>query len=241
MGVHNNANVNVGTRMPFGFQPLHVWLLIISISQGVILMYLFWNFKLQDRGNLSLQDHESYERQLAIMQEKERQIVTSNQMKLIDKFRLAKYETQRSTDQYIANIREYFYLKEIDNSWFLWLNPQQKFRMYQLEDDLGLGEIDENIVVNIVKQVSEQTIKKLSTQLEILEDALDEMDINKMKKLQKELNEVHLSTFIDTQTDNMKEKIISTSRELQVRSGGTLWQIASLFYHVLKFVYSKLI
>ena len=113
--------------------------------------------------------------------------------------------------------------------------------MYQLEDDLGLGEIpDVNIAVNIVKQVSEQTIKILSTQLEILEDALEEMDIDKMKQLQKELNKVHLSTFIETQKDKMKENIMSTSHELQVSSGGVLWQIASLFYNVLKFVYSKL-
>ena len=68
-------------------------------------MYLFGKFTLKDHGNLKFQNHESHGRH---MQEKERQIVISEQMKLIDKFRLAKYETKRSMDQYI---REYCYLK----------------------------------------------------------------------------------------------------------------------------------
>ena len=231
------------TGMPFGVQPWHAytWMLIISFILGMVLMSLFGNSKLQDH-----EGGESYEKQMAIMREKqimyERQQIINKQMQLIERFEQAIDETERSTDQYVANIREYRRLKEIDEGWFTWLSTQEVARMYQLEDYLELDEIpDANIAIAIVRQVSEQTLETLSSQLEILEDALHEMDIDKMKDLQKGVNKMQLSGFLRGQTDHMKSKIASTSRALQARSGGTFWKLASFFYNVLMTVISKIV
>ena len=230
-------------EMPLGVQPWHAYacMLIITFILGMILMSLL--------GNSNLQYHwsdESYERQMAIMHEKqrmhERQQIINKQTQLIERFEQAIDETERSTHQYVADIKEYCYLKEIDESWFTWLSTKEKARMHQLEDNLGLHEIpDANIAINIVTQVSEQTLMILSSQLEKLQDALDEMDIDKMKCLQRDMSKMQLSTFLRRQTDRMKSKIVSTSRALQKRSGGTFWKLASLFYNVLMTVISKIV
>ena len=229
--------------MPLEVRPWHAYacMLIISFILGMVLMSSLGNSKLQGH-----ESSESYERQMAIMHEKqimyERQQIINKQMQLIERFEQAIDETERSTYQYVANIREYRRLKEIDESWFTWLSKQEIARMYQLEDYLELDEIpDTNIAIAIVRQVSEQTLKTLSSQLEILEDALREMDIDTMKNLQKDINKVQLSGFLRGQTDYMKSKMASTSRALQARSGGTVWKLASLFYSVLMTVISKII
>jgi len=46
-----------------------------------------------------------------------------------------------------------------------------------------------------VRQVSEQIVKILSVYLEKLENALGEMDIEKMRHLQKVLNKEEISSF----------------------------------------------
>lgn len=218
---------------------LNAWLVILSIVISFCLG-MFMSGKLQDSYEMQNQI------QMAVMREKqimrEREMVINRQRHLVSRLREVMHEIQRSADQYVASITEYCYLKEIDNSWFDWLSRQQEARMYQLENYLGLDECpDVNLAVNVVKQTSDKALRALSFKLGELEDALDEMDINKMKKLQKEMNTMELSTFLNRQTDFMKSQLVSTSRALQVKSrGGALWQIAALFYNILKAVYSRI-
>ena len=57
--------------------------------------------------------------------------------------------------------------------------------MHELRDYLGLDEIpDANIATAVVRQVSERMLKIMSSQLAVLEEALGEMDIDKMRQLQ---------------------------------------------------------
>lgn len=168
----------------------------------------------------------------------ERQMVISHQIQLINTFRHKMYETQRSTDQYVANIEVYCELKAIDDSWFYSLTAQQKQHMHLLRDYLGVSEIpDVSIATTIVRQVSAQTLKVLSANLEVLEDALSNMDVEKMRELQDVMNKMQLSTFSKMQMEHIKSEIISTSRELQAR--GTLSRIFSTFYDFLVAIISK--
>ena len=169
----------------------------------------------------------------------EKQMVISNQIHLINTFRHKMYETQRSTDQYVTNIEAYCELKAIDDSWFYSLTAQQKQHMHMLRDFLGVDEIpDVNIATTVVKQVSAQTLKILSVNLEALEDALSNMDLEKMRELQEIMNKMQLSTFAKMQMEHVKSKIISTSHELQAR--GTLSRIFSTFYDFLMAIISKI-
>ena len=202
-------------------------------------------------GNSKVQDHksdESYERKMANMHEKqlmhERQLIFDKQIKLINKFEQAVDETQRSTDRYIDDIREYYYLKERDESynWFRWLNTEEKLRMYQLESHLGLEEIPTvKIAIDIVRKISEETLMAFSSQLEELNDALDEMDIDRMEQLQKDINKMQLSAFLRRPMDYMRSEMLSTSRALQKRSGGIISNLASLFFNVLVTVVSNIV
>ena len=170
----------------------------------------------------------------------EKQMVISNQIYLINTFRHKIYETQRSTDQYVTNIEAYCELKAIDDSWFYSLTAQEKQHMHMLRDFLGVDEIpDVNIATTIVKQVSVQTLKILSVNLEALEDALSNMDLEKMRELQEIMNKMQLSTFAKLQMEHIKSKIISTSHELQAR--GTLSRIFSTFYDFLMAIISKIV
>ena len=169
----------------------------------------------------------------------EKQKIIRNQIQLINTFRYKIYETQRSTDQYVASIEKYCELKAIDDSWFYSLTAQQKHHMHWLRDYLGVGEIpDVNIATTIVRQVSIQTLKILSVHLETLEDALSKVDIEKMRELQNVMNKIQLSTISKMQMEHIKLEIISTSRELQSR--GTLSKIFSTFYDYLIAILSKI-
>ena len=168
-----------------------------------------------------------------------KQMIINNQVHLINTFRRDMYIAQRSADRYVVSIEEYCELKAIDNSWFYSLNRQQKDHMHRLRDYLGLDEIpDVKIATAIVRQVSEQTLKVMSLQLTVLEDALGEMDIEKMRQLQEVMSKVEFSTFSKMQMEYIKSEIISTSRELQAR--GALYQIFSVFYDFLMAIVSKI-
>ena len=126
-----------------------------------------------------------------------------------------------ATDRYVNDIREYYYLKERDESynWFRWLNTQEKLRMYQLESHLELEEIPTvKTAIDIVRKISEETLMTFSSQLEELNDALDEMDIDRMEQLQKDINKMQLSAFLRRPMDHMRSEMLSTSRALQKRS-----------------------
>ena len=169
----------------------------------------------------------------------DKQMVINNQIHLINTFQHDIYKAQRSTDRYVASIEKYCELKAIDDSWFNSLNSQQRDHMHRLRDYLGLDEIpDVTTATAIVRQVSEQTLQIMSSQLEVLEDALGEMDIEKMRQLQEVMSKVEFSTFLKMQMEHTKSVIISTSRELQARGG--LNQIFSVFYDFLMAIVSKI-
>ena len=169
----------------------------------------------------------------------DKQMIINNHVHLINTFRRDMYIAQWSADRYVVSIEEYCELKAIDNSWFYSLNRQQKDHMHRLRDYLGLDEIpDVKIATAIVRQVSEQMLKVMSLQLTVLEDALGEMDIEKMRQLQEVMSKVEFSTFSKMQMEYVKSEIISTSRELQAR--GALYQIFSVFYDFLMAIVSKI-
>lgn len=200
--------------MPFKLQLWHEYLKWISI--GMTPMLLFGMYRWYDK-----------------------QMVITNQIHLISTFRHEINEAQRSTNQYVANIEKYCELKAIDDSWFYSLSKQQKDHMHQLRDYLGFSEIPNvNLATAIVRQVSEQTLNILSLQLEMLEDALGKMDIEKMRELQEVMNKLQLSTFSKIQMERIKSEIISTSRELQAK--GVLSQIFSVFYDFLMTIVSDI-
>ena len=183
-----------------------------------------------------------YERQIAGLHEKqkrydreiamcEKKMIISNHVDVMKSLRLMKCETWRLADQYVYNIKEYQELKAIEDSWTGSLTTQQTDRMHQLRYNLGLGENyeipDVNAVTDTVKQISEETLKVLSFQLEVLEDVLDEMNIKKMTKLQEYETIMKFSTFIENQFEEIKLEIINSSREMQAR--GVLYKISVVF------------
>ena len=183
-----------------------------------------------------------YERQIAVLNEKqnnldreiatcEEKLVISNHMDVINGLRLMKCETRRLTDQYVYNIEKYYQLKTIDDSYTWSLTTEQRCQMHKLRYYLGLGENyeipDWDSVTDMVKLVSEDTLDILSFYLEILEGALGEINIKKMRKLQMDENIMNLPIFIKNQFENIKLGIISSSREIQAR--GVLYQISIVF------------
>ena len=181
--------------------------------------------------------HKQHEKQMHVMHE--RQLVIQKQMDLINAFTQIIHEVQRLMDQYVAGIREYSYLKDIDNSWLSSLSRQGRARMYQLaEDFLETDEvIDVHVAIPIVRQRFENAERFFSTQLSELEDALDKMDIDKMKQLQKSINKKHLSKHLRDATGQIKSEMISTSRALQ--KPGRLSRIASSIFQSVVAIISK--
>ena len=162
----------------------------------------------------------------------DRQMIIRNQVQLINTFKYEIFEVQRSMNQYVASIEKYCELKAIDDSWFYSLTNQERHHMYQLRDYLGLDEIpDVNVATTIVKQISEQTLKILSSQLAILEEALGKLDIEKMRQLQQITKETEhsVAAFSKKQMDHIRSEIISSSRELQARG---IWSVC--FDYVIK-------
>ena len=208
------------------------------------------------------QDHKSYDHlsyQIAIMQENhlqemqdmhrqhqkemqdmhERQLVIQKQTDLINMFNQIMHEIQRLTDQYVAGIREYSHLKDIDNSYFGSLSGEERARMYHLENLLGTDDvIDVRVAITIVKQRFERVERLFASQLAELEDALDQMDIDEMKQLQKNINKKHLSAQLQEETWQIKMEMGSTSRALQ--KPGVLSRITSRIFHSLIAVISKI-
>ena len=178
-----------------------------------------------------------YEKQIQAMHE--RQLVIQKQTDLINAFTQIIHEIQRSTDHYVAGIREYGYLKDIDNSWLSSLSRREKVRMYQLEEFLGIDEvINVHMAITTVRQNLEQTERFCSSQLEELEDALERMDIDKMKHLQKQINKKHLNARLQETKGKIKSEM-STSRALQ--KSGVLYRIALRLYQSFTAVISKFI
>jgi len=157
--------------------------------------------------------------------------IITKQLKLIKTFKDEIHKVQRFTVQYVAYIEEYCELKAIDDSWFYLLTSSQKNYMNKLSNRLGLDEIPDvnvNVATAIVRQTSERILQMFSIEVQVLEDALFDMDIEKMKKLQEiSMDQEELSSFSRTQMEQMKLEIISTSHEILAR--GILYKIASLF------------
>ena len=95
-------------------------------------------------------------------------------------------------------------------------------------------ELDPDEVVNvnnataIVRQISKEALKFLSSHVEELEDALQKMDIGKMRQLQKSMNKNYLDTFFERQMERIKMKLMNSSEELKQR--GILYRMALVFY-----------
>ena len=175
----------------------------------------------------------------------ERQLVTSKQMHLIDTFKQGINEARSLKDHHIANLREYSFLKEKRDSWLDWgLSYEQNARINQLEGDyVDIGEtLDVNAAMDIVRRDCEKMVTYFSSQLEVLEDALDEMDMEKMKQSQKDIKNqhVHIPSFFQMQTEHIKSniRISSHGHALQIR--GRLEKVAALFYNLFKIVFSNL-
>ena len=230
---------------------LNPWHICISFFLGMVIVMVFFG-TLQNHGSHDFQRqitimhenhekemqsmHRQYEKQIQAMHE--RHLVIQKQTDLINAFTQIMHEIQRSTDQYVAGIREYSHLKDIDNSWLSSLSMEERDRMYRLEGLLGTDEvIDVRMAIAMVRQNFKHTERFFSSQLEELEDALDRMDIDKMKQLQKKINKKHLKAHLQGATEQAKFGV-STSRALQ--KPGVLFQIASGFYQALVTVISKI-
>ena len=170
--------------------------------------------------------------------------VITNQVHLINAMKEGIDQAKKSTDQYVVKFEKYCELKAIDDSWFSSLSAQQKDHMHQLRHYLGLN-IDIKVpdvkaATTIVREVSKQLIVILSSQLTMLENALYDMNIEEMKKLQKAINKEQISLFSEVQMESIKSQIMSKSTELQAR-GGLVHQIFSVFYDFLVMVLSKIV
>ena len=107
------------------------------------------------------------------------QLVFSRQRHLISIFNLQISNIQLLTEQLIAKLRRYHELKE---RWSL--SSLEKDEITQLEDDLGL---DSGVVpdyddsVEFTRQICEETSELLSSEVQKLEDALNEKNIDNCK------------------------------------------------------------
>ena len=174
-------------------------------------------------------------KQIDIM--KEREMVISNQVHLIKRFKVGMDEAQKSMDQYIISIEKYCDLKAKSNSIFktYLLSREEEDQMYRLRDYLqleayGISDVDLKTATVIVRQSTKETQKILSSLLKKLEDALINKDIGKMKRLQG-MSEMESSAVLNSHMEHVKLRIISSSRELQAR--GVFDQIFSALYDFL--------
>ena len=235
--------------IPFELHTWHVWIAIgILFFLGMVVVMVFFgghdHLYLQRQIAIMHENHEremqvmhkQYEKQIRVMHE--RHLIIQKQTNLINDLSQIMHELQRSMDQYIADVREYSHLKDIKNSWLSSLSREEQARMYQLEDLLGTDEvIDVHMNIVIVRQRFENLERFFSTQLSELEDALDNMDIDKMKQLQKNINKKHLSNHLREATGQIKSEMISASRALQ--KPGRLSRIASSIFQSVVAIISK--
>ena len=209
--------------IPFELHTWHVWIAIdILFFLGMVVVMQVMR--------------KQYEKQIRVMHE--RHLIIQKQSKLINDLSQIMHKLQRLMDQYIAGVREYSHLKDIDNSWLRLLSREEQARMYQLEDLLGTNEvIDVHMNIVIVRQIFENLESTFSTQLSELEDALDKQDIDKMKQLQKNISKEHLSNHLREATEKIKSEMISASRALQ--KPGRLSRIASSIFQSVVAIISK--
>ena len=183
-----------------------------------------------------------YKQQIAFMYEKQQEYkievalceqnsTICKQLDLIHRLKLIKCEAQISTDHYIAKIEKYCALKAIDDSWTTSLSEEQRNDMHELRKSLGLDEDMEipNVkdVTTIVQKTSEEMLTLVSSLIKTLQDALEEMDMEKMRQLQKEINIKQLSFFLEMRFKQIKLKIVNSSDKVQGR--GILYHISVAF------------
>ena len=120
-------------------------------------------------------EQERYETQTAIRQ----------QMYLISRFKFAKCDWQLRIDQFITKLKR---LCELKDMWSP--SEQEKNELSILESSLQLNvEVwDFDGIAQILRNVSDEILLVLSADVEKLEYALYEMDIEKMRKLQNDMN-----------------------------------------------------
>ena len=179
--------------------------------------------------------------------EQEQQMAINYQVNLIIKFKLGMYKAQASTDHYVTKLKRYC---ELNDNLHILLSSQEKDELSQLEDDLELYQnkrLDIKEATSIIRQISKETIKFLSSRVEVLEDTLHEMDIEKMKRLQEYMNKEYLDAFFKRQMERMKMKLQDLLKEVQQR--GIMDQIFSVVYdnfipvvtHIVKLVATNVI
>ena len=190
---------------------------------------------------------ENHEKEMKVMDKRyqklqvthDRLLVTKDHIDLINTFDRITHEIQRLKDQYVAGIREYNYVKEIDNKWFGSLSGEERARMYDLEELLGTDEvIDVHLAITIVRQRFEKIEKFVASELEELEDALDKANIDKMKELQNDINKEQLYARLQDEVGKIKAEVRSKSHALQ--NPGVMSQITSRIYQSLIIIISKI-
>ena len=143
--------------------------------------------------------------------------------------KLIKCEAQKLTDHYIAKLEKYCTLKAIDDSWTMSLSEELRSDMHQLRNFLGLDKNMKiphvNSITGKVKQISEKIVIIFDSKVKTLVHALGEMDIEKMRQLQRNINIMELSTFLQKLLERIKSEKINSS-EVQ---GGVLYQISVVF------------
>ena len=192
---------------------------LLLFLTGIILAYLFYEKEKQ----LTMCEKE--------MMECDEQMVFSRQRHLISIFNLEISNIKLQTEQLIAKLRRYHELKE------RWpLLSLEKDEITQLEDDLGL---DSGVVpdyddsAEFTRQICEETSELLSSQVTKLEDALNEKNIEKMRKLQNYM-ELHISTFLEDQMKRIKKRYKSSKK---LHQKGVLYRMLSIVYdHFMPFV-----
>ena len=156
------------------------------------------------------------------------QMVISYQKNVINIFKLGMCKVQESTDHYVAQLKRYCELKD---RWSMTLSSQEEDELSQLEEDFQLEPdqtLDIHSATSVVRQVSKEISDSLSSRVKELEDALHEMDIEKMRQLQKFMNKKYLDAFFKKQMENIKIKLAKSSEELKQR--GLLYRISLVLY-----------
>ena len=90
---------------------------------------------------------------------------------------------------------------------------------------LNLEVWDFYVITEILRQFSEKTLVTLSNKVKELEYALYEVDIEKMRELQNDMN-ANFNAHFREQMEDIKEEIISSKK---LKRKGILYQLYELF------------
>ena len=152
----------------------------------------------------------------------ETRAVIRQQIYLISRFKFAKCDWQLQIDQFITKLKR---LCELKDMWSL--SEQEENELSILESNLQLNvEVwDFNGIAQILRKFCVKILENLSTDVEKLEYALHEMDIEKMRELQNDMN-TNFNTYFQKWMESVKEEI-SSSKELKGK--GILYQLYELF------------